>query len=71
MSIQSNHYPETLASREADDRYHEQAMYAFLSSARDLAGVGYTLPELVAELERALRPDEPADVPVGADPIPL
>lgn len=53
-----------------DDDCEGRTLFSFACEARQLTALGYNRDQLIAELDRALAPDqEPVDVPMGYDPF--
>ena len=74
MSIQSNHFPETLPEpdRRARDEFEASAIHAAYAAARDLAGIGYCPEDVAAIVAHAFEAEPvPVELPVGAEPIPF
>lgn len=74
----SNHYaadsqPDTDPADDARAEFHDRTLFALLSAADDLFGLGcYTASELARLVERHLTPAAcPYPETVGADPIPI
>lgn len=54
---------------EEADRFEEQALHAITSAARDLAGRGWTVEQIVGSVAEALAPEVPALSPADEPPL--